>query len=206
MRPDAKQAHRRLAAFIGLFLAVHFAAHFAALRGIAAQDVALQWGRSVYQIPILEAVLVLALSAQIMLGIKLLRRIAKRKRKDFWHWTQFASGTYLAFFVVMHTSAAVGTRVLVGLETNFYWAAGTLVLEPLKFGFAPYYVLAVSALAGHVVAALHFHKPMRWHAPALAIGPLAGLVIILAYGGAFYAIELPQEHRDYFGAFPGISD
>ena len=35
----AKQAHRRLAAFLGLFLALHFAAHIAALRGTGVRGV-----------------------------------------------------------------------------------------------------------------------------------------------------------------------
>lgn len=204
MRLEAKQAHRRLAAFIGLFLVVHFATHFAALGGIKAQDAVLQWGRAAYRIPILELALVLALAAQVALGISLLRRIAKRNRKGFWHWVQFASGCYLAYFIVMHTAAALVSRLALGLDTNFYWAAGTLILEPLKFGFAPYYVLVVVALLAHLLTALHFRKPRRWHAPALALGPVAGVAIILAYGGAFFPIELPQEHLDYFNLYPGV--
>ncbi|EAQ30735.1 membrane protein, putative [Erythrobacter sp. NAP1] len=205
MRVEAKQAHRRLALFIGLFLAVHFAAHFSAVGSIAAQDLVLRWGRAVYRVPVIEAALVLALAVQVVLGIGLLRRITKRSRKDFWHWVQFASGCYLVYFIVMHTSAALITRLAFGLDTNFYWAAGTLVLDPLRYGFAPYYVLAVMAITGHLLAALHFRKARRWHKPALALGPLAGVAIVLAYGGAFYAIELPAEHHVYFEYYPGVS-
>ncbi|WP_298467763.1 hypothetical protein [uncultured Erythrobacter sp.] len=206
MKPTAKQAHRKLALFIGLFVLIHFVAHLAAPFGIAAQDSALQAGRAIYQFPLVEVALVAALAAQVALGIKLLRQIQARKRKGFWHRVQFASGAYLALFIVMHTSAAVATRLVVGLDTNFYWAAGTLVLAPLKYTFAPYYILAVTALVSHALAALHFRRPRQWHAPMLALGPMLGIAIVSAYGGAFYLVELPQEYRDYFAIFPGVGE
>ncbi len=202
---QAKQAHRRVALFLGLFLTVHFATHAAALGGIAMQDAFLQAGRSVYRIPLVEIALVLALAAQVYLGIDLLRRISARKTKDAWHWVQFASGCYLAYFIVQHTIAALITRLGVGLDTNFYWAAGTLTLAPLKLFFAPYYTLVVVALTAHLIAALHFRRPQRWHAPALAVGPIAGVAITLAYGGALYPVTLPKDYLEYFAAFPGVT-
>lgn len=206
MSLNAKQAHRRLAIFIGLFIAVHFATHFAALGGIAAQDTVLQIGRTAYRFPLIEVALVIALAAQVVLGLRLLRQIAKRPRKGFWHKVQFVSGCYLAYFVMMHTGAALIARFAFELDTNFYWAAGTLVLDPLRYGFAPYYVLAVSAFVGHILAALHFRKARAWQKPALALGPLAGIAFILAYGGALYDIDLPGEYAEYFGFYPGVID
>lgn len=201
---QARQAHRRVAIALALFLAVHFAAHFAALGGIGAQDAVVQAGRRIYRIPVIEIALVIALAAQVIVGIDLLRRIAQRTRKDAWHYVQFTSGCYLAYFITQHTAAALISRIGFGLDTNFYWAAGTLVLDPIRYGFAPYYTLAVAALVAHLVAALHFRAPRGWHAPALAIGPLAGAAITMAYGGAFYPVELPQGALDFFAAFPGV--
>ena len=201
MMMTAKQAHRNCAMFLGIFLALHFAAHFAAFFGIERHDQALQWGRAIYQFPVVETALGMALLLQIGLGIKLLKQIAKRPQKGFWHWAQFVSGAYLVYFIVMHSSAAIGTRLLIGLDTNFYWAAGTLVLAPLKYGFAPYYVLAVTALATHILAALHYRGPRQWHRLALGLGPLIGIAIVLAYSGALYGVSLPQEHLDYFATY-----
>mgnify|MGYP001800879662 FL=1 len=201
---QAKQAHQRVAGFLGLFLAVHFATHFSALLGISAQDAVMQAGRKVYRIPVVEIALVAALAIQVFLGIDLLRRISSRKRKDAWHWVQFASGCYLAYFIVQHTIAALVSRLGFGLDTNFYWAAGTLTLDPLRYGFAPYYTLVIIALVAHLVAALHFRGARRWHAPTLALGPIAGIAIVMAYGGGLYAIELPQDYHDFFSAFPGV--
>lgn len=205
MPRSAVQAHRMLAAFLLIFIAVHFSSHFAAIGGIAAQSATRQATSAIYQFPLIELALVAGLGAQVVLGIVLLRRIARRKRKGGWHWLQFASGAYLAVFIVNHTAAALITRLIVGLDTSFHWAAGTLVLAPLKYGFAPYYVLAVTALWTHLLAASQVRRAARWHAPALVLGPLAGCAIVAAYGGAFYPVELPRDYREYFSFYPGVS-
>ena len=176
MTLNAKQAHRRLALFLGLFLAIHFSAHFAAIGGIKAQGLVLELGRSIYRILPVEVALFVALALQIILGIKLLGIIGKRPRKDFWHYAQFTSAIILAIFIVAHSSAALLSRWQFGLDTNFYWAAGSLTVDPLRYGFIPYYFLAVTALFTHILAALHFRGPRPWHVFALLAGPAAGCV------------------------------
>ena len=205
MAASAKQAHRTLAAFLLVFVTVHFAAHFGAIGGPGAQASVRDATSAIYQFPLIEIALVAGLAAQVVLGIALLRRIARRRRKDRWHWLQFVSGVYLAVFIVNHTASAVITRLLIGIDTNFYWAAGTLVLTPLKYAFAPYYILAVSALFAHLLAALHYRRPARWHAAKLAIGPLAGCAFVAAYGEALYEFDLPRAYLEYFDNFPGVS-
>ena len=202
---QAKRAHRNLAAFLLLFIAVHFATHFTTLGGIERHGIALGWARAVYQFPLIEIALVLALAAQVMLGLRLLATITKRKRKGFWHRVQFVSACYLAYFIVAHTAAALVTRLGFGLDTNFYWASATLLIEPIKYGFAPYYVLAVTAFVSHLVAALHFRGPRSLHGYALVAGPIVGIVFVLGYGGAFASIDLPQEYRDFYASFPGVT-
>jgi hypothetical protein len=200
----AKQAHGRLAGFLGIFLVIHFAAHFAAIDSQQLQSRVLDAGRAVYRIPLIETVLLAAFAAQIALGIVLLRGISLRKRKDRWHYAQFISGAYLACFIVMHTAAALLSRWLAGLDTNFYWPAGTLILSPLKYGFMPYYALAVTALVTHLVAAMHFRRPRFWHAPLLISGPLAAFLIIIAYSGMVYPVELPSRYLAYFGQYLSV--
>lgn len=198
MRLTARQAHLRLALFLGLFLIVHFATHFAALGGVESHAAMLEAGRAVYRLPLVEALLVVALTTQVWLGVILVRRIARWPGQGGWRRAQKWSGIVLAVFIVLHTSAALGSRWLFELDTNFYWAAGTLTIAPLKYGFAPYYTAAVIALVTHVLAALHFRRPARWHAPALLIGPLIAQPILLAYGGALFAVDLPAAHQVYF--------
>ncbi|MDJ0642864.1 MAG: hypothetical protein QNJ15_08605 [Erythrobacter sp.] len=202
---QAKQAHRNLALLILIFLAVHFATHFMSLAGVEAHARTLAAGRLLYQFPLFEIALVIALAAQVGLGFKLLGSIRKRKAKGLWHWVQFISAAYLAYFIVMHTAAALITRLYVGLDTNFYWAAGTLGLNPIRYGFTPYYILAVTAVFSHVIAAFHFRGPRKWQAPALAVGPLVGTAFVLGYGGAFHTVEMPQEYLDFYSVFPGVA-
>ena len=201
---DIRRAHRRVALFLLIFIAVHFATHFTALAGIEAHTRTLGWVRLVYQFPLVEIALVAALATQVVLGLKLLGQIRKRKRKDRWHWAQFISGCYLAYFIVQHTAAALYTRLGAGLDTNYYWVGGTLTIEPIKYYFAVYYTLAVATLATHILAALHFRGPRSWHALALIAGPLAGMIFVLGYSGALEAFNLPQEYRDYYAFFPGF--
>ncbi len=202
---QAKRAHRNLALFILIFVAVHFTTHFVSLGGAEAHSEALGLARLYYQFPLIEIALVLALAAQVLLGFKLLGSIRKRKTKGMWHWVQFLSAAYLAYFIVMHTAAALITRLYVGLDTNFYWAAGTMGIDPIKYGFTPYYILAVTAVFSHVLAALHFRGPRKWQAPALAVGPLVGIAFVLGYGGALHHVELPQDYIEFYSAFPGVA-
>lgn len=198
MHLDARQAHLRVALFLGLFLILHFATHFSGLGGLDWHVGTLATVRSIYRIPVVEVLLIVALAAQIWLGIRLIGRIARRRKKGFWHHGQKYSGIVLAIFIILHTSAAMLARWLSGLDTNFYWAAGTLTLSPIRYWFAPYYAAAIIALVTHLLAALHFRKPKRWHKPALLVGPIIALTILTVYGGGLFPVELPVAHQDYF--------
>lgn len=160
--------------------------------------------RNLYQFPLIEIALVAAFITQIALGIKLLAGIKKRERKDGWHTAQFVSACYLAYFIVQHTAPAIITRLGFGLDTNFYWTARSFAFTPLKFWFAAYYLLAVIALVGHLIAALHYQKAQSWHAPSLAVEPILGALFVAGYGGAFAVFDLPQDYRDYYAFLPGI--
>ena len=201
---QAKRAHRMIATFLLLFIVVHFVTHFATIGGIETHAAALAWGRMIYHIPLVEIVLVVAFGLQVALGFRLLANVAKRERQGFWHRVQFFSACYLAYFVIAHTSAALITRLGFGLDTNFYWASATLLIEPIKYGFAPYYTLAVIALFSHLVAALHFRKNRVWHGYALAAGPVVGTIFVMGYSGAFDNVEPPQEYLDFYASFPGV--
>ena len=80
----ARQAHLRVALFLGLFLIVHFATHFAALGGLERHGQMLDIGRAVYRIPVIEILLVAALALQVTLGVTLLRRMARWPKQGGW--------------------------------------------------------------------------------------------------------------------------
>lgn len=197
----ARQLHRANAVVITAFIAMHLGNHLTAWGGIAAHRTAMESLRAVYRNAYAEPVLITVLVIQIAAGMALLRHQSASDRIGFWAKTQRISGITLAIFLIMHTGAALSARWLAGVDTNFYWPAGTLVLAPLKFWFLPYYLVALIAFAAHISSALHFNGWRKTSWTMLAIGPFAALIVVLPFTGALYAIELPQAHQDYFESY-----
>lgn len=203
MAMTVRQAHRWNAAALGVFLLLHFASHLSAWGGIASHSATLEIVRKVYRPALIEPVLLALFAIQIALGIRLAWARRSMRRKGLWHRLQAGSGLVLAVFLVLHVGAALSARLLAGLDTNFYWPAGTLVLFPLKYGFAPYYVIAVSALFVHIGAALHMRGRRQFGKVLALAGPVVGLVIILPFAGVLYPIDLPEEYARYYALYLG---
>lgn len=146
--------HRALAIVLLAFILLHLSTHLMAFWGPDAHSAMLKRVRPIYRGGWIERGLLAAFALQIVLGIRLLVYRWPDRGHSLWSWLQIISGGIIAIFVVIHASAAVMARRS-GIDTNFYWPAGTLVIAPLKYGFAPYYALAVSAVFVHLAAALH---------------------------------------------------
>jgi len=145
-----------------------------------------------------------AILLQIVIGTKLVLRRIKQPQKGFWEWAQILSGGYLAFFLIMHTSAALMTRYIIGLETNFYWAAGTLNVDPLQYFFTPYYFLGIISVFIHLAAAVFFGwtgKGVIASRTIMLLGFVIAVLIVSAFSGVFYSINLPTEYINYFESF-----
>ena len=197
-------AHRLLALMLGLFITAHLLGHLAALHSIAAQDAVLETLRRVYRAPWVEPFLLSGFAVQIAIGLRLVWRRMAEKQKSIWSWLQILSGLYLALFVVLHASAAVWARWQYDLDTDFYWPAGTLVLSPLKYGFAPYYFFGIVSVFIHLAAALHFAGVVRWPKILIGAGVLLAIALLAAFSGQLYSIELPESHKDYYRSHPGV--
>jgi len=203
----AKQIHRLTALILGLFIISHLIVHLFALGGIDAHLKALDSVQWIYRHPIGEIILVAAILTQIVTGLKRLK--AKRKSPNKWAKAQVISGLYLMFFMTVHTSAAIFTHNFFGLETDFYWAAGSMNISPVKYMFWPYYFAGVLSFFVHFACALHFgwkgqflrlKKTLPW------IGALTALAIILPISGAFYDVPITEEVMEYYRKyFPGVS-
>ena len=201
MKLSSVKAHRILAIGLAAFLVLHFGIHLSAAAGADMHLKTLKSLQGIYRNSVVEPLLILAIFLQVGLGLKLVTVRWRQPDKGFWGWTQILSGFYLAFFFLIHTSAALGTRYLAGLETNFYWAAGTLNVEPLQYFFAPYYFLGVLSVFAHLAAALYFARGGQKAKLPVAIvlcGVAIALMIILTFSGAFYDIKIPHEYVDYF--------
>ncbi len=203
---NAKRIHRFTAIILGLFIVSHLTVHLFALNGPEAHIQALDSVQWIYRNPIGEGILVIAILVQIFTGFKRLK--FKRRSKQIWARLQVMSGLYLIMFLIVHTSAALYTHHIFGLETDFYWAAGSLHFNPLRFGFAVYYFLAVLAFFTHMACAVHYG--WRGQKPGMTktlpvIGVAIASLIVATFWGVFYDIEIPQGVVDYYAKYyPGI--
>ncbi len=201
----AKQIHRMTAIILGLFIISHLIVHLFALGGISAHLKALGTVQWIYRNPVGESVLVLAIAAQLISGWKRLK--AKKRSPNKWAKAQVYSGLYLMFFLIIHTGAAIATHTVFGLETDFYWAAGSMNISPIKFVFWPYYFLAITAVFVHFACALHFARPGRFKAfrnIMPIIGALIALTIILTFTGLFYDVPITEDVLNYYRKNFGI--
>jgi hypothetical protein len=191
-----------LSVFIGMHLFNHIYAILGPERHIAMMDIL----RMLYRNIVSETVLLAACAAQIVTGILQVRR-RNRVAPSRWERLQVWSGLYLAGFLVVHLTAILVGRFVLGLDTNFYFGAAGMNAFPTILFFVPYYVSAIMAVAGHI-AAVHVRKatrnfvgltPQQQGLAILAVG--AGVTIAVFYGmtGHFGGVEIPAEYGILIG-------
>jgi hypothetical protein len=195
-----RKLHRITGCMIALFLFSHLAVHLFALAGPQAHNAALKSVQWIYRNPVIEPLLVIALVLQIGLGIRLAIRRWREAGKSGWAKLQLASGFYLVYFIINHTSAALYTRNVGGLDTNFWWVSGPLLHPKMQGFFYPYYALAVLSVTAHMGAILH----IRGREMAARFVALAGIPIVLTYwasfGGWLYPVTLRADYRAFYDA------
>jgi len=201
----AKQIHRFTAIILGLFIISHLVVHLFAVGGINAHLKALDSVQWIYRNPIGETLLVAAIVVQIVTGWKRLK--AKRKSLNKWAKAQVFSGLYLMGFLIIHTSAAIYTHNVFALETDFYWAAGSMNISPIKYFFWPYYFLAILSLFVHLACALHFGWPRKFGTLKKILpwlGCAIALTIILTFTGLLYDVPITEDVMNYYRKNFGI--
>jgi len=180
-----RRLHRLNAVALGLFLALHLTNHAALLAGQAAHAGVMAALRPLYRNPLVEPLLIALFAAQIVLGLTLAWRRGRPLNR--WALAQLASGLYLAVFLLQHIPAVLLARP--ATDTDIAFAAATVESLPKALYFAPYYLLAVTALATHLAAALRFARwpapPGVWARTLPGIGAAFGLVILAGLWGAF---------------------
>lgn len=204
MKISLVKVHRSLALLLLVFIISHLAIHLTAIGGVNMHIKTLSWAHPLYTNMIMEPILIAAIIMQIIIGFMLLKKRWKQEQKGFWGWVQLSSGAYLGMFLIIHTSAALMTRYIVGLETNFHWAAGTLHIGNLAYYFAPYYFFAIFLIFSHLAAAIHFgmgDKARIISPMIMGAGALVALLIVTTFSGGFYEIQIPTEYQEYFNDF-----
>lgn len=200
--------HGFSALFLVAYAAVHIANHLVGLAGIEAHIAFMRDFRSVYRIPVVEAMLLAAVAFQIYSGLTFVVR-GWKQRQGLVPWLQAGSGAYLAFFFLNHVGAVLFGRTVLDLDTNFYFAAAGFHVPPFQYFFAPYYFLAVLALFTHLGCALYWQlqaKPRFARGVAVALPVVVGLavssLIVLSLAGVFYRVDIPPEYKATFGEYP----
>ncbi|SHN08349.1 hypothetical protein [Polaribacter sp. KT 15] len=196
-----KRIHYFSGVLISFFVGVHLFNHLYSILGADAHFEMMNDLRVVYRNIIAETILLFAVIIQVFSGIKLFFK--KRKNvTDFFEKLQIWTGLYLAIFFFIHLSAVLSGRLILNLDTNFYFGVAGLNTFPLNLFFIPYYGLAIISFFGHI-SAIHSKKmknkiigiePNIQSYIILIIGIILTLVIFYGLTNEFNGVEIPKEY------------
>lgn len=191
-----------LTIFIGLHLFNHFMSVFGADKHIETMNLL----RKVYRNLLVESILMIAVVAQIISGIRLFKQVRKQAH-SFFEKIHIWLGIYLAFFLIIHLSAVLGGRLYLQLDTNFYFGVAGLNSFPFSLFFIPYYALAIISFFGHL-ASIHSKKmkrtifglnPTRQSYAILFIGVITTISIFYGLTNHFKGVIIPEEYNIMIG-------
>lgn len=201
-----KKIHYVSGVTISLFTVLHLINHLFSLFGTSTHIELMNYLRVVYRNVIAETILVLAVLVQIISGIKLF--LSKRKSKTvFFAKLKMWSGLYLALFLLIHLGVVFLGRIVLKLDTNFYFGAAGLNTFPFNLFFIPYYGLAIISFFGHI-AAVHSIKmkrkilgidPIKQSYAILMIGVALTLLILFGLTNGFTGFKIPAEYNIMIG-------
>jgi succinate dehydrogenase/fumarate reductase cytochrome b subunit len=195
-----RRIHRLSAFLLISFVIVHLCNHLFALWGAEQHIAVMEALRTLYRHPLVEPLLLLAVLSQIVTGLRLFWKLRKARGNRLVK-LQRLSGLFLAFFMLSHVLAALYSRFVSHLDTNFYWAASVLVIRPYVYYYAPYYALGVTAFGAHAALGLRLilAKKRISVSPAIIYSVVAttlvlGIVLVMTIGGVFYPVALPPAY------------
>ena len=179
---------------IALFVVLHIGNHLAMFAGQAAHIAVMESLRPFYRNLVAETLLMLALAFQLSTGLAMIWRTRGERRVGLARW-QAISGVVLALFILNHVGAVWGGRLLLGLDTNYHFAAAGMHAGYAGF-FVPYYFLGVTALFVHAACALAWR--VRGRAVPLAVGAL-GVALAAGFTGVMAAdTAIPPRYLESF--------
>lgn len=195
--------HRASALLIGTFLLLHMGNHLA---GLAGQDVHIGYmaqARKFYRQPFVELPLLGLLLWQLGSGLVITVR-GWSVRHGAVAWLQVSSGLYLASFLTIHVGAVIGARTMLGLDTDFRFAAAGFFAPPWQWFFAPYYFLSIISLFAHLgcaaywnIASLSLRRGVL--AVCLASGAAFALLVVMSLSGTLYPVDIPLNYLATYG-------
>ncbi len=201
---NISKLHRLSAFFVATFAAIHIANHLASLASISAHLKFMEAARILYRAPFTEGALLVCVTFQGASGLWLVFAGWKQRRGAV-AWIQAASGFYLALFLLIHLGAVLFGRAVLGLDTNFFYAAAGMHAPPFQYFFVPYYYVAVVALFLHVGCAIYWSGPVAFRGQTLTVGvaALGGVVastlLVMSLAGNIQSFEIPQKYLSTYG-------
>lgn len=198
-------SYKRLHAFTGfiilVFVILHLGNHLAALKGVDQHLEVMRIIRPFYRNIFSESILLLAIAFQIYSGISMFKRLNAKGNKNLLiqKWT----GLYLAVFFLFHLSAVFMGRLILHLDTNFYFGAAGLNSWPLSLFFISYYGLAILSIvlhAGNGIGSLLSGQSKNKSLSGrnillLLLGASMAILIIYGLTGRFSGIEIPENYK-----------
>lgn len=192
--------------FIALFVGIHLFNHVWSILGAEKHIELMNYLRFVYRNPLIETLLLLAVLVQIVSGFMLFRE-SRKTAFSFFDKLHIYSGLYLAVFLIIHVSAVMAGRLVLHLDTNFYFGVAGINTFPFNLFFIPYYGLAIFSFFGHI-AAIHHKKmkktiwsiyPKQQSIIILIVGFLVLILIFYGLTNGFKGVTIPKEYKVLVG-------
>ncbi|GGY40048.1 hypothetical protein [Pseudoduganella albidiflava] len=178
-RPALQALHRCSGLLLAAFVCIHLVNHALLAIDAASAFAFMDVFRRIYRQPLVEALLLAAVLAQLATGPMLARRRTTSAGRA--GLLAAASGYYLLFFLLVHVAAVLWGRLGLGLDTDISFAAAGLQAWPSIAFFLPYYFLAVAAFCLHAglgIGRLFAMPPCTAALVSGAAGALAGTAIV----------------------------
>ncbi len=191
---------------ISIFVGLHIFNHAWSIFGADSHIELMKTLRIFYRNIFIEPIIMLSAFVQIISGLNLFKSSRKTAISNFdkLHiWT----GLYLAVFFIIHLSAVLGGRLLLHLDTNFYFGVAGLNSFPFNLFFIPYYALAILSFFGHV-ASIHSKNmkktvlgltPSKQSVAILSFGILTTILIFYGQTNHFKGVIIPKEYEILIG-------
>lgn len=201
-----RQLHYYAGLTIAVFVAFHLLNHLSSLYGPETHIAMMVTLRTVYRHPLVETILLGAVLVQIGSGLRLFWQ-TRQSTTTFYEKMHRWTGLYLAAFLLVHLSAVLGGRLLLHLDTNFYFGVAGLNTFPFSLFFVPYYGLAILSFFGHI-ASIHQKKGTRTIAGLPPVSQANGillmgilLTVVIFYGltNGFQGVAIPAEYNVLIG-------
>ncbi|MCU0467261.1 MAG: hypothetical protein MUF58_01555 [Arcicella sp.] len=201
-----KKLHYISGLTIAIFVGLHLFNHLCSILGANKHIEIMNLLRVFYRNIFVESILLIAVLVQIISGLKLFWANRKTAISNF-EKLHIYSGLYLAIFFIIHLSAVLGGRLVLHLDTNFYFGVAGLNTFPFNLFFIPYYGLAIFAFFGHI-AAIHNKKvsrnilgltPSMQAKTILIVGVCLVLIIFYGLTNGFQGVEIPKDYNVLIG-------